>query len=196
MVLIMFTFAGENGWGRVVRRVYPERPQYAFTPTPYAFGKVGIFNPNDENPPGGLDGFSSGFFGGFGLGYRSTPYLALEGEIDFYETEFDTDELRVTPILFNVRFIYPGPNVEPYLELGGGIYFAEFEFFNGFFFESDSAAGLGVHFGAGLDFKISPGIITGVEFRWFFAEPDFSDAFIEDPNVGGYSFNFLLRALF
>lgn len=195
-VLVMTVFVVPDGWGRVVRRVYPEQPRYAFTPAPYVYGKFGMFNPNDESFPDGLDGYSSGFFGGLGLGYRSTPFLAFEGEIDFYETDFGSEDLRVTPIVFNFRFIYPTPSVEPYLEAGVGIYLAEFEFFNGFGIETDTGAGFGFHLGAGLDFKISPGIIAGIELRWFTAEPDFSDVFGPDPDVGGLAINFLLRALF
>ncbi len=190
LLLVAISAAPAPSQARVVRRVYPEQPRYAFTPELYFTGRVGLFEPNDETD--GLEGFSSGFFGGIGIGYRSAPYLAFEGEIDYYESEFDFVDLRVTPLIFNVRLIYPGAFVEPYLEGGAGIYFAEFDFG----FDTDSGAGMGVHFGTGLDFRVSPGIILGLEFRWFFAEPDFSDVFFEDPDVGGFVFNFLLRAMF
>lgn len=182
--------------GRVVRRVYPEQPRSTFTPVPYFTGKIGIFNPNDENFPDGLEGFSSGVFSGFNIGYRSAPFFAIEGEVDYYESDFGPEDLRVIPVLFNARFIYPGGIFEPYIGGGAGIYFAEFEFFNGLFFETDDGAGVGVHLGTGVDFQVSPGIILGFEFRWFFAEPDFSDDFGPDPDVGGFTFNFLLRTLF
>lgn len=192
VLIALFLISGKvpESEGRVVRRVYPEQPRYAFTPKPYFTGRAGIFIPNDETD--GLDGFSSGFYGGIGLGYRSSPYLAFEGELNYYESEFDFIELRVVPLLFNVRFIYPGPFVEPYLQMGAGIYFAEFDFD----IDTDSGAGLGIHFGTGLDFKVSPGFILGIEFRWFFVEPDFADVIPEDPNVGGAAVNFLLRTVF
>ncbi|NIO15524.1 MAG: hypothetical protein GTN70_00725, partial [Deltaproteobacteria bacterium] len=78
LLLVAISAAPAPSQARVVRRVYPEQPRYAFTPELYFTGRVGLFEPNDETD--GLEGFSSGFFGGIGIGYRSAPYLAFEGE--------------------------------------------------------------------------------------------------------------------
>lgn len=193
MIVVVFSPYPSRCEGREVRRVYPEQPQ-AFSPRSYVTGKLGLFEPNSDSD--GLKGFSSGIFVGGNLGYRATPYLAVEGEIDYYDSSFGNEDLWVVPFIFNARLIIPSRNLEPYFQGGAGIYFAEFEFFDGFFLFRDSAAGFGAHVGAGLDINVNPGIVAGLEFRWFYSKPDFSDAFGPDPNVGGFIFNFYLRGLF
>ncbi len=198
--LVMFVFfyfaVGFSGvaQGKVVRYVYPPS-RGEFAPSFYMAGKLGIFEPNDD--ASGLAGFGTGAFTGGLVGLRIHPNVALEGEVDYYESGVRGLDLRANPYIFNVRVIYPGGLFEPYLETGVGIYFAELDFdLGGGLVQSDTGVGVGFHLGGGLDFALGEGISLGAEFRWFTAKPDFRGIAGADPDIGGLIVNLFLSLSF
>ncbi|RMG59418.1 MAG: hypothetical protein D6713_05465 [Deltaproteobacteria bacterium] len=184
-----------EAFGKVVRKSYPPEWSRGFTPGVYIAGKLGIFEPNDDEI--GLAGFGTGAFTGGLIGFRFHPNVAIEGEVDYYESGVGSLDLLANPYIFNVRIIAPGVFVEPYLEGGVGIYFAELDFdLGGGFVETDSGVGVGFHLGGGVDIRLGPGLALGTEVRWFTAKPDFRDIAGNDPDIGGVVVNMFLKVSF
>jgi opacity protein-like surface antigen len=161
----------------------------------------GWSNRGSVHPTGGSNatGFSfetkinsgSFYFEGF-YDYRLTPYLAGEGSLGLVNRGsvtinqgFLTDigNLQLYAALVQIK-LYPmaslKPKFQPYLTLGGGIYYAwrnvqlTTAVFTNSGFEQESATRLGYSFGGGLDWPIANSFGLDLNFRYMpikFSEP-------------------------
>lgn len=96
--------------------------------------------------------------------------FAVELSAGYMKTQNLLVKVTATPVLATVKLRAPILMVAPYLELGGGIYFAKATPFTG---PSESKSAFGVHLGGGVDFTVSS-VLLGLEARYLFANPGFS----------------------
>lgn len=97
-------------------------------------------------------------------------FFAVELSAGYMKTQNLVVKVTATPVLATVKIRAPILMVAPYLEAGGGIYFAKATPFSG---ASESKSAFGGHVGGGVDFQVSS-VLLGIEARYLFADPGFS----------------------
>ncbi len=150
------------------------------------------YDPGGQSIGGSIQGFGNGadlaifgdyFIGNWGLRLEGGARLLQNRKLKYtnsYETRTFENKLTVIPLtlslLHNVPWTYE--RFSPYFGLGGGIYFAEWEEKETFSYLGSydrlwikgSETPLGVHFMAGLNYRIWQGVIGGFEYRYSFVE--------------------------
>jgi opacity protein-like surface antigen len=136
----------------------------------YVAFRMGGYSPQSDD----LEGFDTGFTGEVALGKQVSPHMTLEGAIGYLHSEDDrgayTAEVESVPLTLTVLFHTRADAVEPYLLLGGGIYFNEASIHDDYFGDDDqSSASLGMHVGAGVNFHVSPTVFLSLETKYLWS---------------------------
>jgi len=172
-----------------IYRVYPPQTN-AFVPRVYVAWKLGAINPNDDAE--GLKGFSSGTYTSGVFGIRFAPFYGAELEGEYYEADQGSFVVRVRTAQVNLVLLRPTGRLEPYLNLGGGIYYAEQDFpVSPGFVDTETGAGFGGHIGGGVNIRIIPAISFGAGLRWSYGQVDFGGVG-GHRNLGGFVYTLVL----
>ncbi|MGD8986385.1 MAG: OmpW family outer membrane protein [Desulfobacteraceae bacterium] len=130
----------------------------------YIIAKGGVYSPT-----GGLDdlNFGSGFNGEVAWGHYFSPNFALEVGAGYFES----DQVRVVPLLATGKAIYPTGNWELFAEVGMGAYFAKFK--GTFRYPAlvdveinDESVVFGVNLGFGVNYNITEEFFLGIEGKY------------------------------
>lgn len=183
----------------------------AADPAGYAALKLGYFSPNNDDD--GLDGFDGDISFGFALGAKINTNFAVEIGSEFSSTDRSgsgfingnyvvADETVTTwSIPITCKLIAPLSNeLEAFLGIGIGFYTSEYEidasgpyaFAEG----SDTESDIGYHAEIGADYRVSPNVALGMELKWYEADLDFGGPRYDEINVGGTTFNIVVKYLF
>jgi len=143
----------------------PAPPAQAQAPPPplrHSFVTVsaGVFVPEGAD----LDDHDAdeGFAGFLNLGVMLNPFVGVQTDLGFFETDGDS-RLHVTavPLAASLRFAVPIAFVEPYVLAGGGVYFTQTELGN----SDETSTELAWHAAAGVNFSLGR-FILGAESRY------------------------------
>lgn len=148
----------------------------AENPSNYLMFKGGLYAPSEDFDLGGAHFDSDdGFALEAAFGHYFLPFLAIEFGGGYFQSEASPattpgeSKLKVVPVLLTGKVLLPLGIVEPYAEIGGGVYVTEFEI-NG----DDTTKGvLGVHAGGGVNFNLGPNVFIGAEGKYLWAEESF-----------------------
>lgn len=168
----------------------------------YALLKAGIYSPQASY----MKGFGTGFNGEIALGHYFDQFLAMEISAGYFRTTVSETiggipmdgTISVVPITLSVRPSYKIQNFEMYALGGFGMYIAKAESSKTvgatLISASDTDIALGIHFGAGALFNITPKLFLGVEGKYFWVRPKWEmngasitgdiDGFILTGNLG------------
>jgi outer membrane protein W len=145
----------------------------------YIITKGGIYSPT-----GGLDdlNFGSGFNGEVAWGHYFSPNFALEAAAGFFES----DDVRVVPLVVTGKAIYPTGDWELFAEIGVGAYFVKFK--GTFSYASlgnitinDDDDAFGLNLGFGVNYNITEEFFLGLEGKYLLT----TDAEFEGAATGG-----------
>ncbi len=97
------------------------------------------------------------------------PVLAVEGAVDYRSNTFGTDTtIRTYPVTASLMaYLVPHYRISPYILGGGGWYYTQVEGPGGF---SNTQNRVGVHAGAGLEFKINEYLSIDGSYRYVWLE--------------------------
>jgi opacity protein-like surface antigen len=138
----------------------------------------------------------AGFDGEIAIGHFFLPTFALElgtgyfkGKGSFPTAPVHDIDFNVVPVMVSAKALIPVGPVDPYGEVGIGVYFTKVKVTdNRDTFSFDGTRTFGLHAGAGLNINVSPNAFVGVEGRYVTANPSFGDQKI-DLNNSRYALN-------
>jgi len=189
VILLFMGVIPVRAQGEEIHRVYPP-PANAFAPQVYVAWKLGAINPNDDAE--GLKGFGSGVYTSGIFGIRFAPFYGAELEGEYYEADQGSFVVRVRTALVNLVLMRPGGRLEPFLNLGGGIYYGEQDFpISPGLVDTETGAGFGGHIGGGANVRITPAISLGAGLRWSYGQVDFGGVG-GHRNLGGFVYTLML----
>jgi opacity protein-like surface antigen len=178
------------------------RYRYAYDPAPYMNVKLGFFAPTTDDLDDGA--FDTGPSVSVAFGSHFARNLAAEFAVGWFGSESDTFvdpglgtfnfEVSVVPITGALKLVFPSGPVQPYFEAGVGLYLSRLSAdFVGAPTESDTAASLGLHLGAGVGFQLAPRTSLLVDLRYVGTRPEFDGIEMDVGGVtlsGGLAFRF------
>ena len=130
----------------------------------YIIVKGGVYSPT-----GGLDdiNFGSGFNGEVAWGHYFSPNFALEAGAGYFES----DDVKVVPLMATGKAIYPTGNWELFAEVGVGAYFVKFDGrlnnpVAGVIVFDDDDAVFGLSLGFGVNYNITEEFFLGIEGKY------------------------------
>ncbi|MCG6917135.1 MAG: porin family protein [Deltaproteobacteria bacterium] len=106
-------------------------------------------------------------------------WIGLALDVSYFELEAEGTETKVLPVSALVILRYPGDRLQPYMGIGGGVFFTDTKVDiqlsgqNKNF--SDTAADFGLDTRAGLAWRLSKGLAIFGEYRFTYFEADYSD---------------------
>ena len=133
---------------------------------------------------------------GGNITYFVHSYLSIELSVDYLETDVDLDakggcvdigDLEQIPVLLSLRTHLPtNPKVSPYLTVGIGYYFNDFDMKSyvpaGYDVDPDDS--FGYHLGGGIEYFFNNHFAFNLDFKYIWNNVDVD---LEEP--GGYSVN-------
>jgi len=157
----------------------------------YAQLKIGGYFPQSSD----LNNFDAGGNFEVGIGHRVAPGFAIEGNFGYFETKGtfnlpgigSVDEtFKVMPLTLSLKGQAFFDRFEPYIEAGIGAYFIKDEI-NGSILgvsgsDSKNDTEIGLHFGIGGNYNITPQVFLGVEGRYLWLR---ANTFGVDVNLDG-----------
>lgn len=176
-------------------------PAFAASPPNYVAIKLGAYLPQASD----VENFDDSFYGELAFGHYFNPNIAAEFGVGYTKpgasvtegtSSVDVD-LTIVPITLGVKALYPLGNFEPFVEAGIGLYYAKVEASatipGATFSGSENDTALGFYLGAGANFNITPNIFIGLEGKYFWAKPSFSDVDVKIDGINltanlGYRF--------
>ena len=180
------------------RGAYAPPPRHAPFGRPYFFGRLGMFDPNNDTD--GLSGYDVGTAFEFGFGSRVAPMFAFEGSFGAYGTDRGSNEVSVVPMTMGARLIIPNPFIEPYLGAGLGLYFSKLQedLRPGYSGVDDTSTDFGGYLSAGLDMWLNQRVALNFEGKYHFVEPNYytNAGNNIDVNLSGWVVNFGVRVAF
>jgi opacity protein-like surface antigen len=123
----------------------------------------------------------------FRAGYQLNRYLAIEANYDWYDgfdwkfnhnNYYDNNldvKLEVQTLLFDLKAMYPIKNFVPYVRVGGGWMWANFDVRNSYYnshYESDTFDDFAWDVGGGFSVYLTPNICIGPSFRYVMGTGD------------------------
>ena len=119
------------------------------------------------------------FGGRVGFWSPSTPWIGLALDVSYFELEADWTETKVLPVSALAILRYPGDRMQPYIGLGGGVFFTDTKADIQLGGESKSFSDTAVDFGldtrAGLAWKIFRRFAIFGEYRFTYFEASYRD---------------------
>jgi outer membrane protein W len=127
-------------------------------------------------PRGGFydarDGDEGTFTGGLQARMRVLPFLAVEGSVDYHQSNFDDGaiEVRTYPLMVSgLLYVFPNPAFSPYLLAGVGWHFQDIEFEAG---GTERSNQFGGQAGAGFDVPLGTRTTLNADVRYIFLDFD------------------------
>ena len=117
--------------------------------------------------------------GKVGFWCPSNHWIGLALDVSYFELEAEGTETKVLPVSALVILRYPGDRLQPYMGIGGGVFFTDTKVDiqlsgqNKNF--SDTAADFGLDTRAGLAWRFARGLAIFGEYRFTYFEADYSD---------------------
>jgi len=109
----------------------------------------------------------------------STRWLGLALDVSYFELEADGIETKVLPVSALVMLRYPGDRLQPYIGIGGGVFFTDTEVDIQLSGEnknfSDTAVDFGLDTRAGLAWSLFRRFAIFGEYRFTYYKADYSD---------------------
>jgi outer membrane protein W len=144
----------------------------------FNLSNVNVETTFDSNTRTGVDGELA-------IGHFFLPTLALELGIGYFRgtgsvagtgllATSDQVDFDVVPVLVSAKVFMPAGPIDPYGELGIGVYFTKVDISNNLNTFNGSTT-FGLHTGVGLNVNINPAFFVGVEGRYVWANPSFGD---------------------
>jgi len=133
---------------------------------------------------------------GGNITYFVHSYLSLELSVDYLETDVDLEALGVSvdigdleqiPVLLSLRtHLSTNPKVSPYLTVGIGYYFNDFDMKSSIpaGYDVDPDDSFGYHLGGGIEYFFNNHFAFNLDFKYIWSNVDVD---LEEP--GGYSVN-------
>ena len=170
----------------------------------YVSGGAGAFKP--QSAAGQLENRDGDYSLMLNVGYRYSRYLSFEFDIWAFEQDVDTPA-TVGPPLFGtldargdlsggslgavVKLGWPIGRFEPYVGVGGGVYFSTLRLTGSLFglpaTREEDDTSLGTQWLAGADLMLSRQWSVGFEFRRTFLKASFGDLTSGEVEIGGDS---------
>jgi len=153
-------------------------------PSNYVAVKAGIYSPSKDFNINTVNiDAKSGISGEIAIGHYFLPVFAMELGVGYFESKGSPaaqggeTNLKVLPLLVTAKGFLPLGEIEPYVELGIGAYFAKLELSGALENDTTSTkAVLGIHAGAGVNFNITENVFLGVEGRFLkVKQPSYAD---------------------
>jgi len=117
--------------------------------------------------------------GRVGFWSPSTRWLGLALDVSYFELEADGIETKVLPVSALVMLRYPGDRLQPYIGIGGGVFFTDTEVDIQLSGEnknfSDTAVDFGLDTRAGLAWSLFRRFAIFGEYRFTYYKADYSD---------------------
>ncbi|MGB7631604.1 MAG: outer membrane beta-barrel protein [Candidatus Deferrimicrobium sp.] len=144
-------------------------PAFAARLDNYATVKLGAYSPRAHFLRGQY--FSRGIDGEVAFGRYFNRHLAGEFGLGYFKTTTGSNQITVVPVTVTGKGILPLGKFELYAGAGIGEYFTKAELYS----QSYNNAALGWHILAGVDFNVNPYLFLGVETKYLWVKPSFSD---------------------
>jgi opacity protein-like surface antigen len=125
-------------------------------------------------------------------------YLAVEGSIEFHQSDFEDGNAIVTQYPVQVSallFPFPQWKLRPYGLAGVGWYYTHIEFTDALnFLEDETTYVVGLHVGAGADLKLGNRMTASADVRYIWQDDaDFGDIEVDGDDISYWQLTFSLN---
>lgn len=144
-----------------------------------------------------VDADDGNFYGGLQARLRLGAVIGLEGSLEYRPgQEFGFADYSVTtrfiPVTASLLLFVPiVEGIAPYGIAGLGAYYTWYDYSepaSALGFEDESNFNLGYHFGAGIEFALSPKVALNADYRYLFLNPNDNQESLEGANFNANVF--------